>query len=100
MRKRNTRSRDRDNEPQQSSKETRQTRQTTTSGTKPNDGNQMACNDDDDGEQEYIVEMLCDKHVDSEGMAKYSVEWENYSRTENTWEPVDNIHRRRIHRKP
>lgn len=43
------------------------------------------------GDQQYVVEKILDKRIDSKGFAKYLVKWEGYPSTSNTWEPLENL---------
>ncbi len=38
----------------------------------------------------YIAEKIVDKRMKG-GKIEYKVKWENYSDTQNTWEPVRNL---------
>ncbi len=38
----------------------------------------------------YIVEKIVDKRMKG-GKVEYKVKWENYSDTQNTWEPIINL---------
>lgn len=40
---------------------------------------------------EYIVEMVSDKLLERTGIAKYNVKWQGYAKSENTWEPIENL---------
>ena len=45
-----------------------------------------------DEEEEYSVEKILDKRVNSDtGKDEYFLKWKGYSSTEGTWEPKENI---------
>lgn len=46
---------------------------------------------DPTGDQEYIVEKILDKKIDSKGVAKYLVKWEGFPSSNNTWEPLEHL---------
>lgn len=46
---------------------------------------------DDAEAEEFIVEMLTDKEIDKNGNVKYNVKWENYGKSDSTWERVENL---------
>jgi len=39
----------------------------------------------------YLVEKILDKKINESGTVEYYVKWENYSSSENTWEPECNL---------
>ena len=42
-------------------------------------------------EEEYEVEAVLDKDIDSNGGEIYKVKWRGYSESECTWEPIENL---------
>lgn len=47
--------------------------------------------DNDCEEVEYIIEKIISKKIDDDGIAKFLVKWENYPKSANTWEPLENL---------
>jgi len=41
--------------------------------------------------QEYIVETILDKRINSKGQNEYLIKWEDYSVEDSTWEPGENV---------
>ena len=42
-------------------------------------------------EEEYVVEKVVDKRVDTKGSVEYLLKWKGYDDADNTWEPSDNL---------
>lgn len=45
---------------------------------------------DDEGTIEFYVERIEDKRIKN-GKIEYYLKWKGYPRSENTWEPIDNL---------
>ena len=43
-------------------------------------------------EEEFFVEKVIDKSIDSDGKVKYLIKWKGYEDKDNSWEPVNNIY--------
>merc|ERR1712037_1080080 len=43
-------------------------------------------------EAEYEVETIVSKRESEEGKVEYLVKWKGWNASDNTWEPVDNLH--------
>jgi len=41
--------------------------------------------------QEYIVESILDKRINSKGEPEYLIKWEDYPIEDSTWEPKENV---------
>lgn len=41
--------------------------------------------------QEYIVEAILDKRINSRGLPEYLIKWEDYPEEDSTWEPAENV---------
>ena len=41
--------------------------------------------------QEYIVESILNKRVNSRGLSEYLIKWEDYPAEDSTWEPAENV---------
>ena len=55
------------------------------------ENDQPIANGEESDKDSYVIEAILDCRFDDQGKKEYLLKWENYSESDNTWEPEQNV---------